>query len=214
MVSTLPALHGGRPSLDFVNTVDPREPPGEDFLPDYPSLLAWAAHARLLSNDQLARARARAQASPAEAAWTHKQAIELREALYPVFCAAAEHQPPPQPAAGHLTTLVAQLQPPRQLTWAGQSWGWAQTPRSELDLPVLAILDDALQLLLSASRLVKCNGQECGWLFIDTSKNHSRRWCSMAGCGNRAKTRRHLQRKQAGTSHLRPAGQPRPASTT
>jgi len=49
-------------------------------------------------------------------------------------------------------------------------------------------------LLTSSQRLNQvrqCRGDNCGWLFVDGSKNHSRRWCDMRDCGNRAKVRRH-----------------------
>src|SRR5436305_1736424 len=122
MVDTLPVLHGGRVSLDFVNTVDPREPFGEDFLPDYQSLLAWSAHAGVLPEDGLRRARARARRSPAEAARAHAQAIELREVLYAIFCAAAANRAPPRRLAERLAELVAELEPRWRLCWAGESW--------------------------------------------------------------------------------------------
>jgi len=37
----------------------------------------------------------------------------------------------------------------------------------------------------------------CGWLFLDETRNRSRRWCSMKDCGNRAKARRHYRRRRA-----------------
>ena len=43
----------------------------------------------------------------------------------------------------------------------------------------------------------ECAGYDCGWLFMDTTKNRSRRWCDMATCGNRAKGRRHYERRRA-----------------
>ena len=42
----------------------------------------------------------------------------------------------------------------------------------------------------------ECAGNTCGWLFVDMSRNHSRHWCDMRDCGNRAKVRRYYQRRK------------------
>jgi len=42
-----------------------------------------------------------------------------------------------------------------------------------------------------------CSAEDCRWLFLDISKNHSRRWCDMETCGNQAKARRHYRRKKS-----------------
>ena len=84
----------------------------------------------------------------------------------------------------------------RTLVWRDGEWGWETAPVSPLDRPAQMLLDDALDLLTSGQRVGRRAGERCGWLFVDTSKNHSRRWCSMAGCGNRAKARRHSERRR------------------
>ncbi|HEV2391667.1 MAG TPA: CGNR zinc finger domain-containing protein [Verrucomicrobiae bacterium] len=48
-----------------------------------------------------------------------------------------------------------------------------------------------------------CQGDTCGWLFVDSSKNHSRRWCDMRDCGNRAKARRHRAKSVLGEANSR-----------
>jgi predicted RNA-binding Zn ribbon-like protein len=179
-------LHGGRVCLDFVNSVDPREPFGEDFLPDYASLVAWSKRVHLLAPAMLAEVAAQAAASPRKAARAHGRAIELRELLYAALRALAEGEPPP----------TARFEQHRQLIWQDGRWEWQMPPVDALDLLVQTVLDDALDLLAGAQRVGRCDGDRCGWLFLDTSKNHSRRWCSMAGCGNRAKSRRHYERRR------------------
>lgn len=188
-------LHGGRPCLDFVNSVDPREPQGEDFLPDYAALIAWAKRVRLFGAAELDRIAARAETSPRKAAEAHRRAIELREVLYPVLRALADGGAPSHALAKRFSRAVSTFERRRRLTWTDGEWRWeSATPVNVLDRPAQALLDDALDLLTSRQRVGTCAGDRCGWLFLDTSKNHSRRWCSMSGCGNRAKARRHYDR--------------------
>lgn len=183
MVRSL-SLRGGRICLDYVNSVDPREPAGTDFLPDYASLIAWSKRVRLLERSELAEIAAQAQASPRKAAHAHRRAIELRELLYPTLRALAEGSAPPG----------VTFEQHRRLIWRGGRWEWRVMPAGMLERPAQVVLDDALDLLASEAHVGKCHGDRCGWLFLDTSKNHSRRWCSMDSCGNRAKSQRHYER--------------------
>lgn len=141
----------------------------------------------LLDPSELAEVAAQAETSPRKAANAHRRAIELRELLYAVLRAFAEGAPPPR----------ARFEQHRRLMWQDGRWEWQTTPVAALDLPAQVILDDALDLLARGARVRKCASDRCGWLFLDTSKNHSRRWCSMDSCGNRAKTRRHYERHRA-----------------
>jgi predicted RNA-binding Zn ribbon-like protein len=59
---------------------------------------------------------------------------------------------------------------------------------------------DAVALLTDPARLARvrvCEGANCTWLFLDPTKNGSRRWCEMKSCGNRAKASRHRARARA-----------------
>src|SRR5207302_22567 len=69
-----------------------------------------------------------------------------------------------------------------------------------LDRMLWPVIRSAADLLVSgeAQRVRRCASETCDWLFLDTSRNHSRRWCDMSGCGNRAKARRHYARAKAG----------------
>ncbi len=57
-----------------------------------------------------------------------------------------------------------------------------------------ALLPALLELEGERTRLTHCGNETCRFLFLDRSRNHSRRWCEMAVCGNRVKLRRHRQR--------------------
>jgi predicted RNA-binding Zn ribbon-like protein len=81
----------------------------------------------------------------------------------------------------------------------GPLYRWATHPDDDLGWFLAPVVQAAVELLVSpGSRYIReCAGHPCGWIFLDHSRNHSRRWCNMAGCGNRAKARRHYERSKA-----------------
>jgi predicted RNA-binding Zn ribbon-like protein len=201
----MPNLVGGAPCLDFVNTVDPRHAPDRrEYLDSYPALAAWGREAGVIGADQGDRLDQAAADDPAGAERVLDRAIRLREALYPLFRRAAEGQPP---APGDLSVLQAELT--RALSHLRVTWSPAGFAREwESDSPALdrvlwPVSWSAAELLAHGplDRIRECPGQgNCGWLFLDLSKNASRRWCDMRVCGNRAKARRHHARAQAGSA--------------
>ena len=84
------------------------------------------------------------------------------------------------------------------------SYIWVWDPRRDIQAAILGpITLSALTLLMNKDllRTKRCAGQECGWLFLDTTKNNRRRWCEMRVCGNRAKVRAARERqRRAGKS--------------
>lgn len=190
---------GGRLCLDFINTVGGRVGSMvlKDKLPDYNHLLDWTQLAGIASQTEsrsLAR-RAAAHRTEAEAALAH--AIRLRETLYRIFKAALEGR---RPRSADLQTLSRELQVARagqHLTHTGGAFAltWNKDGIA-LDRILWPISLSAANLLTSSdfSRLRQCGGHECGWLFLDTSRNRSRHWCDMKDCGNRAKVSRFRQR--------------------
>jgi predicted RNA-binding Zn ribbon-like protein len=199
-----PGLLGGVLCLDFVNTVDPRfAEDRREYLVDYADLLAWGRHVGTVPEEDVAGLSAAAAERPAEAAAVHGEAVALREGLHALLTAVLEDEPYP---AGELALLnrwldgtlgLRRLQPdgPGPLRW-----GWAAAlPR--LDRPLWPVVLSAAELLSSdrLQRVHRCPGEDgrCGWLFLDASKAGRRQWCSMQGCGNRAKARRHYARTRA-----------------
>ena len=179
--------------LDFVNTVDPRHAsPREEHLPDYPALLDWARHAGVVTPAEASRLAAAARSRQAAAARAHEDAIALREALYAIFAAVARGEAPPAGSLRRLNDEVARR--PREIV--GFAWKPAAGDDA-LDAVLGPIVWSAAELLTSGplERVRECPGDDtCGWLFLDTSRNGSRRWCDMRTCGNRAKARRHYRR--------------------
>jgi predicted RNA-binding Zn ribbon-like protein len=191
------ALLGGRPALDFVNTVDPRTPAGRDFLVEPDDLIAWARHAGLVDRDWEAAA---AGIGPRASRSRMQRAVAVRELLYGVLSAAAQRRAPSVGLRRELAGVVAEVRQHETIAWSTSGWTWQPRTRDPFHLLERLLVDDALDLLLGGARVRMCESPTCGWLFLDTTKNHTRRWCSMATCGNCAKARRHRQRKKGATA--------------
>jgi predicted RNA-binding Zn ribbon-like protein len=191
-------LVGGSKALDFVNTITGRlTTHPTDFLPDFDSMIAWSLHARIV-NAAERDACVLAGANDRSAQAVHRRALVLREALYGIFSARAEGQ---LIASGDLKRLDEERGRAAR-TWRLASdgrlvcWQW---PMADPALALARIAADAAALLTNqpTPRLRRCSGAEhgCAWLFLDTSRGGTRRWCSMPGCGNRAKVRAHYRRR-------------------
>jgi len=201
-------LSGGHPVLDLVNTLDHRfrdEPPVE-LLPDYEALLSFARQSGILDPGQVRALRT--SVKPQAAARALSSARELREALATVLYGNLEDRPPPAAAVRTLERHFLASEQHRELRWQetgtsdGQprmTWQWAGAQK-EAEFPVWILAGLARQLMLSDAmqRVSACEADPCLWLFLDTSKNHTRRWCNMKICGNRMKARRFQARHAAG----------------
>ncbi len=191
------ALIGGALCLDFANTADwhAGDAPVE-LLTGYDALLDWGREAGILDERLAGRLAGEAARWPKEAGAALRRAIALREAIYGLFSRlAAGEEPDPRDLATINAELAAAL-PHREVAHEAGSrfrWGWRD---GGLAGPLGPVALSAAELLTSPdlARVRECAGHPCGWLFVDTSRNHSRRWCSMEACGNRAKVRRHYRR--------------------
>jgi len=197
-----PKLVGTQLSLGFVNTVDWRTSahPVES-LGGYPDLVAWGAKAGAISEDQARELLAEAERRPDEATAALARAIALREALYRVFVAPTDLAH----GAADVATLNAELRGAlaRLRLAPGEASGrfaWELAGGDDLGSVLGPVALSAAELLTSdgLARIRTCEGEGCGWLFLDTSRNRSRRWCSMDSCGNRAKAKRHYERTKRG----------------
>jgi predicted RNA-binding Zn ribbon-like protein len=194
-------LSGGALGLDFANTWSDRGRPETDGLHRYADLLAFGRQTGTATEDEAARLAARAEREPLAATAAFARALDLRESLYRLFSAAADSLPP---AAGDVALVNAAL--PEALArlrltprGGGFSWAWEApgSPEPPLDAPLWPILRSTAELLTAdeLQRVRECAAGSCTWLFLDRSRNRSRRWCSMETCGNRAKAHRHYQRR-------------------
>jgi len=191
-------LSGGNLALDFVNTVSSR-PTAErlDRLPEYPNLVVFGEEAGVLSKlvgDRLYRIVGEAP-SRGEAAL--RQAVQLREALFTIFSAVAEHRAAPGNALALLNFAVQESAAHSRIVHTNRRFvvEWVGMD-NELDSVLWPIARAAADLLTSdeLANLRICASDDCAWLFLDQTKNHRRRWCDMKTCGNRVKARRHYER--------------------
>jgi predicted RNA-binding Zn ribbon-like protein len=187
--------------LDFANTVSWRGSGApDDHLPTYAELIRFAEQSNLLSEDDGQRLRREAARRPEAATRALRRALALREALYRTFAGLAGGR---SPLAADLETLNASL--PSALARLrlaagdeGFAWRWEGDPQA-LDRLIWPVARDAAVFLTSAdlSRLRACGNPRCRWVFHDGTRSGTRRWCTMAVCGNRAKVRRYYARRRA-----------------
>jgi predicted RNA-binding Zn ribbon-like protein len=194
-------LIGGRLCLDFANTLawrgsnQPRE-----LIDRYSELISWSRHAGILHDNEAQQLLHEAKLHPEEASAVLKRAITLRESIYSTFSAIADGL---LPTSESLTILNKELSEAMiHLRIAPMSSGFAWTfeaKENKLDRMLWSITRSAADLLTSkeVKRVSKCSSKDCGWLFLDMSRNRTRRWCDMKDCGNRAKARRHYERTRA-----------------
>jgi predicted RNA-binding Zn ribbon-like protein len=193
---TPPAL-GGRLCLAFVNSVLWRrsaEP--TDLLGDYRAMLAYLRRVGVLTAPEQADLDETATAHPIVARRIHAEAIALREALFRLLSAVAQGA---RPAPADLATLTTTLHDglAHLTVRAGDDGDLTASWRGvRLAWPLWEVAGSAAGLLLSGGPtwLKQCPGQRCGWLFIDRSRSHTRRWCDSTMCGNRDRARRHYER--------------------
>lgn len=191
---------GGRLCLDFVNTLSDRfkAVPGE-VLNTYTDLLVWSRRAQILKADQVERLRSTAEQPPLLAAHWLVETRRLRAVLFRIFSAIAGGQAAPAEEISEFNRFFAEAVTHLRLVpeKTGFTWHWTDEEQNP-ELPLWFIVRDAADLLTSPAvdAVRMCASDDCDWLFLDTSKNRSRRWCDMKTCGNRAKVRRYYTRQK------------------
>lgn len=198
-------LVGGRLCLDFVNTVDGRRndsSPLGDKLEDYSDLVAWSRHSGIITAAEAVRLIKESKQKPAAANTVLRRAIALREALHHIFKAAVMDRVPRSIDLEIVNDELLKARKNERLISTDKGFRWEWTGgETALDRMLWSIAQSAAEFLSRGdfSRLRECGGEECGWLFEDTSRNRSRQWCHMQDCGNLAKVRRFRTRLQSST---------------
>jgi predicted RNA-binding Zn ribbon-like protein len=193
-------LTGGLLCLDFTNTVEDRpEAHPRELLNSYSDLVSWGQQAHVLAGQEAQRLLEEAARHPAEASRVLQRAVAIREVIYRIFKAVAEDALPGEDDLVSLSAAVADAQTYARIVpkAGGFTWDWAGNA-GDLDRMLWPVVRSAADLLTSdeLDDVRICASDACNWLFLDTSKNHSRRWCDMKSCGNRAKARRFYGRKK------------------
>jgi predicted RNA-binding Zn ribbon-like protein len=193
-------LIAGHPAVDFVNTVGGLRPARtREKLNSFADLVAWGLQTGVLTPGEGHRLTREAASRPAEAERAVEHARTYREAAYRVFLATAEGRPAPPEDVVSLEDEVRRAWVQRRLRPSGSGYAWAGSEELQLDTVVSRVALAAAELLTSpvAEKVRVCDAirsEECGWLYLDQTRNHSRRWCEMESCGNRHKARRHYAR--------------------
>lgn len=189
-------LTGGELCLDFANTVDARPTEARrELLAEYDDLIRWSVQAGVITAQTAKRLRKKATQNRRQASTALRRARLLREAIFEVFNASAQGVSPAIAALDvvnkHVIAAFSRLRiGPSE---GGFQWQWEED--DALDRMLWPVARSAAELLTSdrLKRVRVCSAAECDWLFLDQSKNRSRRWCDMTVCGNRAKVRRFRQ---------------------
>jgi predicted RNA-binding Zn ribbon-like protein len=185
-VRELPIV-GGHLALDFANTVD--DPDGRarhDHIATYAGLVHWAERTGVIASDQRGR--------PEDAAATLRRAHALRQIILDIFTDVAAGEPSAPHGWTELRPYVAEAIGHARLAPTASGYGLTWPDSDSLLGPVAYA---ALELLTGAEwhRVKRCAG--CPWLFLDRSKNGSRRWCAMNDCGTHAKIQRYVAKRAA-----------------
>jgi predicted RNA-binding Zn ribbon-like protein len=206
---------GGRLCLDFVNTVGGRTTAVSrkalrnsattvlrDKIVNFEDLVTWGQFAAIVKPGPARDLVRHAAAQPSNARTALARVRALREALYRIFKSVVDNQ---RPHSADLDILNRELSIARTHEQVARSagafiWMWNHS-RHSLDSVLWPVSRSAAELLTSAdlSNVRQCGGDECGWMFLDTSRNRGRQWCDMKDCGNRAKVRRFRQRQRRGS---------------
>lgn len=191
-------LVAGHPALDLVNTLDWRfrESGAEELLNSYEDLLRFAEQSGVLNPRQ---AKALRRAESAAAARALQQARDLRESTAQVVYAMLENLEPPVEGLLKIDRHLHAAQSHRALRWSPKAIQSIWPAENDPSLPVWLLAESAAALLTSeaAGFIRACADAECRWLFLDLSRNHSRRWCDMKICGNRTKARKFREQSSS-----------------
>jgi predicted RNA-binding Zn ribbon-like protein len=184
---------GGNLALDFVNTRGgPRHGPADsEWLSSYEDFAAWSSRAGLA--DPSTPPGETAPRAALLAAFARVQAC--RDDMYEIFLALADGSAPPEAALRRIQLAYVEALAHGQLTRGTQGCAWTWDPGSGPLAPLWSVVAAAVELLTHgpADRIKSCHA--CRFMFIDQSKNGSRRWCSMDDCGKAAKIARYLQHR-------------------
>jgi predicted RNA-binding Zn ribbon-like protein len=192
-------LVGGNLALDFANTAEGTSE-GEierEHLLGYEDLVFWGHRVELLSGEDGERLLRKGRERPAEATAVFARTLEFRGHLYGLFRAVAGRLSPPAEDVEALRRFECEAISRAALAPSAGGFVWKWALGDDLVGVLWPVAHSATELLISGplGRVKGCAG--CNWLFVDESKNRSRRWCAMEDCGTHAKMRRYVARRAA-----------------
>jgi predicted RNA-binding Zn ribbon-like protein len=191
-------LSGGDPALDFANTVDSRRGRwGPDLLRHFDDVINLASRTGLIDTRGAKKLHTIAKKNPEEAETALREAITLREAIYELFLAEDAQQPYPDKPFTILHQRARNARARQVLSKTADGLRWIQPTAGIFDLvDLFAWKASELLTSRSARRDVReCKADNCGWLFLDTSKSGRRLWCSEASCGTHSRVKRFREKR-------------------
>lgn len=188
--------------LDFVNTLGNHLNKNmyRDYLTSYSTFVQWSQKVEIINTDEADFFLKESNKKSLEANDIFKRVIELRESFFRILLAVISNNVPEQKDIDVLNKEIEHVLPFSELQYTGNTFVWNRIMEpKQLDWMLSIIVNDITELLTSdkLDRLKICCDDHCGWIFLDMSKNRSRRWCSMKECGNRAKARQHYHKTKA-----------------
>jgi predicted RNA-binding Zn ribbon-like protein len=193
----------GLQPLDFANTAEWRASPNPvEKLNNYADLVDWSLEAGSLKEEEAQHMLVLAERNPEKSAGVFREALRLREVIYHIFTAIVSREAPAPEMMNHFNIALAKAFSHARIEHSelGFAWTWTEA-RQDITRLLGPILQSTVELLTSKDldRVGVCaDDRGCGYLFFDSSRNRSRRWCSMESCGNRAKARRHYSHTKLG----------------
>ena len=197
-------FHAGSLALNFLNTVWERvgyasehpEPPHELFT-SYRDVERWCEKCGAFSSQELPLLGGALKKAQREGSQTLEEIKRAREDLFVLFRTVILEGQPHQRSLDHFNRTLASF-PVQQAVFRERRVLLEEPDHIGISWIIRRVYRDALTVLLTSDhkRLRFCSAPDCGWIFLDTSKNGRRRWCDMNDCGNRDKVKRFFERKR------------------
>jgi len=185
-------------AIEFANTLGWRGSAPAESLHSIGDVIAWLSANKAMQPFSMTELQKWFDAHSAQSTLAFDEVIRLRETIYRLLSRAAASTDAAGEDFHQLNKALSDAEPRTLLERTGDAFGWRIEARPTAVGIIAPVLWSAADILVGPDsvRVRACANQQCRWLFLDDSKNGSRRWCSMQACGNRAKAHRHYLRKK------------------
>lgn len=190
---------GGDPVLDFHNTIAwPRGRKSNERLRRPVDFIRWSEEAGVTTKREAGKLRVFATRNYNRARAILDDALRLRDLLRQLLLSVSDGTAPDAKAVEELNRRYIKAMASVEMKWQDGRLQWATRADPRMTTILDRVVWRAGELLScgDVKRLRRCANPDCGWLFLDRSKNGTRRWCSMRECGERAKAKRYYQRER------------------
>jgi predicted RNA-binding Zn ribbon-like protein len=186
----------GNPVLDFHNTVAwPPRGKSNDRLPRPVDLVRWGEESGIVTTDEARRLRGYCIRNGSRSRSELADTLRLRDLVHHLFSNLAEGRAPADAPIATLNQQLKTLRSRQRIEWKRGHLRWSPVASRGTSMIMDRLALSAAELIISEylGRLRVCGNPQCGWLFLDTTRNGLRKWCSMAECGGRAKSKRYYE---------------------